>query len=142
MDMAFQLRMEKNVLRTILASMVALTVVLTACDVFVSKSDADRLKEKEKYTYTLKKDIDIDGKKLGRGERVKIVITGVKEWIKVHAYPAQSDALKAERYLVLYLFAEDFPDGRFSMKFFEEQLNAAVAAGSGAAAPEKNTRRK
>jgi type II secretion system-associated lipoprotein len=129
-------------LRTILTSLIVLTVMLTACDVFVSKADADLLKEKEKKTYILKKDIDIDGKKLKKGDEVKIVITGVKEWIKVHAYPARANALKADRYLILYLFSEDFKNKQFDLKFFEEQLDAVATPGGGAAAPAKKARKK
>lgn len=124
-------------MKKILAFVAACAVMLTACDEFISKSDADLLKEKEKKTYIIKKEIDIDGRKLARGERVKIVITGVREWIKVHAYPAREDALKAERYLILYLFAEDFPDRRFTMHYFDEQLDAVAAAAGEFAAPGK-----
>jgi len=119
------------VLRTLLAAVAAMMLLLTACDEFIGRSDADLLREMEKNTYVLRKDVDIEGKKLSRGERVKIVITGVREWIKVHAYPARADALKAERYLILYLFPDDFPDGSFSMKYFEEQLDAVAAAVGG-----------
>jgi type II secretion system-associated lipoprotein len=129
-------------LRTITTIIIMLTVMLTACDEFISKADADLLKEKEKKIYTLKKDIDIDGKKLKKGDAVKIVITGVKEWVKVHAYPAQYDSLKADRYLILYLFSDDFEKKKFNLKFFEEQMDAVAAPRGDAAVPEKMKIRK
>ena len=47
---------------------------LASCDVFVQKESVDALKAYEKKYYVLKKDIDIEGKKLKKGEEVRIVI--------------------------------------------------------------------
>jgi hypothetical protein len=96
----------------------------------------------EKKVYILKKDIDIEGKKLKKGDSVKIFITAGKEWVKVHAYPARANALKADRLLILYLFDDDFQLKHFTMNIFNEQLNAVIGAGDAAPAPEKKIRKK
>lgn len=115
---------------------------MVACDIFVNKADIDLLKEKEKKIYFLKKDIDIEGKKLKKGEPVRIVIVTAKEWIKVLAYPAKANDLKADRLLILYLFDDDFQQKQFKMNAFEEQLNAVVVTGDAAPFPEKKIHKK
>jgi type II secretion system-associated lipoprotein len=116
--------------------------MFTACDVFMHKADIDLLKEKEKKIYILKKDIDIEGKKLKKGDPVKIVITAGKEWIKVLAYPAKANELKADRLLILYLFDDDFQQKHFNMNVFEEQLNTVVGAGDTVPPPDKKIHKK
>lgn len=92
------------------------------------------MKDYEKQYYVLKKDIDVEGKKLKKGEEVRIVVTAGKEWVKVHAYPARANELKADRVLILYIFDDDFEKKKFNMNFFNEQLNAVAAVRGGAAA--------
>jgi type II secretion system-associated lipoprotein len=129
-------------LRKIIKALPVFLFMIMACDVFVNKADVDLLKEMEKKVYILKKDIDIEGKKLKKGDSVKIVITAGKEWVKVHAYPARANELKADRLLILYLFDDDFQQKHFNMNIFNEQLKAVVGAGDTVPAPEKKVRKK
>lgn len=129
-------------MRKIIAALPAFLFMMVACDIFVNKADIDLLKEKEKKIYFLKKDIDIEGKKLKKGEPVRIVIVTAKEWIKVLAYPAKANDLKADRLLILYLFDDDFQQKQFKMNAFEEQLNAVVVTGDAAPFPEKKIHKK
>lgn len=129
-------------MRKIIAALPAFLFMMVACDIFVNKADIDLLKEKEKKIYFLKKDIDIEGKKLKKGEPVRIVIVTAKEWIKVLAYPAKANDLKADRLLILYLFDDDFQQKQFKMNAFEEQLNAVVVTGDSAPFPEKKIHKK
>jgi type II secretion system-associated lipoprotein len=124
-----------------LVAVVALTVSLTACDVFVKKTDLDAVREMEKSVYVMKKDIEIEARKLKKGDEVRIKITAGSTWVKAHAYPARDDALKAERLLILYLFDDDFQKRQFNLDFFRQQLDA-VAGARGAAAPDKKTDKK
>jgi type II secretion system-associated lipoprotein len=129
-------------LRKIIAALPAFLFMMAACDLFVNKADIDLLKEKEKKIYILKKDIDIEGKKLKKGDPVRIVIVPAREWIKVLAYPAKANDLKADRLLILYLFDDDFQQKQFNLKAFEEQLNAVVVTGDSAPFPEKKIHKK
>ncbi len=107
----------------------ALLFVCVSCDsFFIEKSGVDALKAYEKKVYILKKDIDVEGKKLKKGEEVRIVVSAGKDWVKVHAFPARENDLKADRVLVIYLFDDDFENKKFNMDFFNEQLNAVAAA--------------
>ena len=129
-------------MRRIIAALPAFLFMMAACDVFINKAEIDLIKEKEKKIYILKKDIDIEGKKLKKGESVRIVIIPAKDWIKVLAYPAKANDLKADRLLILYLFDDDFQLKKFNMNAFDEQLNAVVGAGDAVSFPDKKIRKK
>jgi type II secretion system-associated lipoprotein len=92
----------------------------------VTASDESLLKKKEKNVYVLKKDVLIDDKGLKKGDRIKIVVTAGREWVKVYAYPKKVESLKAERYLILYLFEDDFPEKKFNTGYFNERLAEVV----------------
>ena len=99
---------------------------LLACSVLMTRSEEALLREKEKNIYILKKDIDINDKKLKKGGEVRIVIATGREWVKVYAYPVRFDSLKAERYLILYLFEDEFMNKKFAADLFDEKLSAVV----------------
>jgi len=126
--------MENNVLKRLIAPAIAALFFFASCDAFIDGKSVDALKDYEKQYYVLKKDIDVEGKKLKKGEEVRIVVTAGKEWVKVHAYPARANELKADRVLILYIFDDDFEKKKFNMNFFNEQLNAVAAVRGGAAA--------
>jgi type II secretion system-associated lipoprotein len=119
--------LENDVLKRLIIPVIASLFFFASCDVFVDGKSVDVLKAYEKKSYVLKKDIDIEGKKLKKGDEVRIVVSAGKEWVKVHAYPARANDLKADRILILYLFDDDFDKKKFSMNFFNEQLNTVVA---------------
>lgn len=129
-------------MRRIIAAVPAFLFMMTACDVFVHKAEIDLLKEKEKKIYILKKDIDIDNKKLKKGDSVRIVILADKEWIKVLAYPAKDNDLKADRLLILYLFDDDFEQKHFDINTFEEKLNTVVGIGGTSPFPDRKIHKK
>lgn len=105
----------------------ACLLFVLACDVFVPGKDLDTLREKESRVYVLKSDLEIDGKKLKKGEEVRIKITPGSGWIKVHAYPARSDELKAEYLLLLFVFDDEFEKNKYNAGYFNERLGALVA---------------
>jgi len=105
---------------------VMLLFPLLSCSSLVTKTDESLLKKKEKNVYVLKKDILIDDKGLKKRDRVRIVITAGREWIKVYAYPIKFESLKAERYLILYLFEDDFPEKKFNIEYFNERLGGVA----------------
>lgn len=106
--------------------MLAPAILLTACDVFLKRAELDTLKKKEGKVYTLRKDIEIDGRKLRKGEDVRLIVSSGGDWVKVHAYPARADALKADRFLLLYLFDDDFKGKKFDAQYFYERLNEVI----------------
>jgi type II secretion system-associated lipoprotein len=114
-------------LKRIIAAIAASLLLVPACDVFVPGKDLSTLREKENRIYVLKNDLEIDGKKLKKGEDVRIKITTGSAWIKVHAYPARTDALKAEYLLLLFVFDDEFEKNKYNAGYFNERLGALVA---------------
>lgn len=121
--------------KSYVAASVALALLVSGCVSFIAKPDDALLKEKERQTYVLIKSTTSGEKTLKRGEEVKILISSGKEWIKVHAYPARADLLKTDRFLLLYVFDDEFGQKQFDMKYFEERLSTVVAQ-KGAPLPE------
>ncbi|OHD66500.1 MAG: hypothetical protein A2176_03940 [Spirochaetes bacterium RBG_13_51_14] len=86
----------------------------------------DAIKACEKKAYILKKDVEIEDRKLKKGDEVKIKVAVGSTWVKIHAYPARADDLKADYLLILYLFDDDFTSKKFNRTLFDERLNAVV----------------
>lgn len=128
-------------MKRIVVALLACLHLLTACDVFIEKKNADALKEYEKKIYALKKDVDVEGRKLKKGDDVKIVVTVGKDWVKVHAFPARENDLKAERILILYLFDDDFDKKKFNAGVFNDQLLAVVTPRGDKSLLEKNEKK-
>jgi type II secretion system-associated lipoprotein len=110
---------------------------LCACTSFITKPEETLLKEKEKNVYILKKDIDLETKKLKKGDAVRILIATGREWLKVYAYPVRVEKLKAERFLLVYLFEDEFVNKQFNIDLFNEKLDALVALKDEKATPPK-----
>ncbi len=114
-------------LKQLVFPVIACLFFLASCDSFIDKDLLAAMKAYEKDVYVLLKDIDVEGKKLKKGEEIRIIVTPGKEWVKVHAYLADASELKAERFLILYLFDDDFDKKKFNIIFFDQQLNTVVA---------------
>ena len=117
-------------------------ILLAACASFINKSEITQLKEKEGFTYILKKDIDIEGTKLKKGDEIKIIIATGKEWVKVYAHPVRTDPLKTGRYLILYSFDDEYFNKTFNVDQFNEKLEVVVGLKGHTATPEKKIREK
>ncbi len=104
-------------------------LLLASCATFLKKDDVSDLKELERISYILKENIgetSRQGKSLKKGDKIKLYITTGDNFIKVYGYPANISFVKAERFLLLYLFEEDFKDNIFDKDFFREKLNNIV----------------
>jgi type II secretion system-associated lipoprotein len=118
---------ESNALKRLVAAIAASLILVPACDVFVPGKDIKALDEREKKIYVLKSELEVGGKKLKKGDEVRIKITTGSDWIKVHAYPARTDELKAEYLLLLYVFEDDFNEKKYNADYFATRLGALVA---------------
>jgi len=110
---------------------------LLACASFITKPEEMLLKEKENNVYILKKDLDFESKKLKKGDEVRIIIKTGREWLKVYVYPGGVEKLKAQRYLLVYLFEDEFFNKQFNFELFNEKFNAVVSLKDETASPDK-----
>ena len=109
---------------------VACTLALclaVSCTTFMLDEQADDIMKLDKAVGTMKKPVARDDYKLEKGQRVKLQLFLNDDSIKVYAYPAEVEFLKSNRLLLLYLFEDDFKDGRFNRKHFTDKLDEIVS---------------
>jgi len=113
-----------DILRKII---LGILVFLISCSSSLVRDDSlDKITALEKKIYLLKKDIIIDGLILKKYRRVKVIINPGEDYIKVYAYYSKEKLLQSDRFLILYLFANDFPNEEFDFKFFKKKLYKIV----------------
>ena len=101
-------------------------VFICSCSTFIRDEHMTGLKKYESTRYVMKKDVGKEEAPLRKGEAVNLMILTGGDFVKVYAYAASTDYLKAERVLILFLFDEDFKDKAFDMRYFEERLYQIV----------------
>ncbi|MCL1912001.1 MAG: hypothetical protein FWG13_07340 [Leptospirales bacterium] len=106
--------------------LLALCLFAASCSSFVTTEDDARLAELEQYTYVMLKDVSVEQKSLAKKQAVKIMIARGEDTVKVYAYTASVDILKSERVLILYMFSDDFPAGKFDFDVFSGSLNEFI----------------
>ena len=99
-----------------------LLLLAGSCTSLVKEKEITALQELQYYLYQTRVEIKAGSKRLARGKKVKIIIRVDDDWIKVYGYDYNSNLLKSERVLILYLFRDDFKDKVFSKDLFEIKL--------------------
>ena len=107
--------MKKNLIITFICLFIA------SCSSFVKKEEQELLKQYEASAYTMQKDVTIGQNVLPRNTKVRLLILS-GDWIKVYALRYDDDILQQRRMLLLYLFQDDFPNGKFDVDVFQEKL--------------------
>jgi type II secretion system-associated lipoprotein len=100
--------------------------VFVSCSSFIKKEEIPLLREYEKGEYIMKQDVKHGEYTAVKGQTVKLLVVTASEHIKIYAYPADKEMLKADRVLIIYLFEEDFPGNKFNVKTLEEKLYGVV----------------
>jgi len=95
---------------------------------FIKEEHAAGLKAYETGRYIMKQHAGREDAPLRKGEVVNLIVQTGGDFIKVYAYPASVDFLKAERVLILFLFDDDFKNKVFDKQYFEERLYQLVDA--------------
>ncbi len=108
-----------------------LFLVSTGCSSFVRDADSRFLTRYEKQNqsdieYTLLKDVEINKDKLSKGSAVKVIVVADNNWVKVYVYRSSESILKSRRFLVLYLFEDDFPEKKFSRDIFDREFRKVL----------------
>jgi type II secretion system-associated lipoprotein len=102
------------------------------CSSMMKPEDADNLKVLEKDRYQLKTDVYNNGMPvLKSGMFVRVTVQSSSTWVKVYARKSEEDPLKADRFLLLYMFDEDFKDSMFDRAAFDKRFNDLVKVVSG-----------
>lgn len=118
----------RKVTTVYVAVVLSLMITLPGCVSFVEKKDQERLHELEKTTWILLRDVTYDDKTLRKGTRVKILLSMDKSWIKVYAWDVKADPLKSHRFLVLYVFEDEFKKKKYDQKVFIKKFDSYLKA--------------
>jgi type II secretion system-associated lipoprotein len=102
------------------------------CSTLMKPEDISGLKSLEKDRYQLKTDVYNNGMLvLKNGMYVNIFIQNSPSWIKVYARRSDEELLKSERFLLIYMFDEDFKDNMFDRTVFDKRFFDLVKVVSG-----------
>lgn len=107
--------------------LVFLCLFAASCSSFMTSEQEDSLRELESYEYIMRKAVAVEKRSLAKNQAVKLNIAHGDDYIKVYAYPASIDVLKADSVLIVYLFEEDFPGVKFDLDFVLQSLDEFVA---------------
>lgn len=118
--------MKKKITIMLLALM-----LVPGCASFIQEESRAEVMHLEENTYRAKVTKDTEDKgypfeelEFKRGQDIRIIIRFGDDWVKVYGYAdtGENARLKENRYLILYMFREDFPDNRFDPEYFKEKL--------------------
>jgi len=118
--------MPKRMINIKSISLILAVVITASCASFIRDEDAARFGDFEKKPYILQKDITAGDRNLAKGSNVKIKIVISGNWVKIYAVNTDIEPLKSERVLLLFLFDDDFPFGKFNMELFKIRLSLLV----------------
>jgi len=89
----------------------------------IKTEESTELKNLENDKYQLVKDIvNNNAIVLQKGTIVRVMTVTSSDWIKVYAMADSENPVSAQRYLMLYLFDDDFPNKVFDNDAFKERL--------------------
>lgn len=106
----------------------AALVLVCSCSSFLKKEHIEGLKVYEEGQYVMKQDAGPEESSLRKGTTVRLIVQTGGDFLKVYAYSASVDFLKADRVLILFLLDDDFQDKVFDKRYFEERLYRLVEA--------------
>ena len=103
--------------------LVFVSFLFNSCTPLIKTEESTALKDFEKDKYQLVNDlVNNNTSILPKGTIVRIMVLTSSEWIKVYAMDDSADPVSVQRYLMLYLFDDDFPNKVFTSDVFKERF--------------------
>jgi hypothetical protein len=121
-------------MRFIITIAIAMMLIMS-CSQFIRDDAVPGLVEYETQIFRAKKKADPQDQGLPFEELpfeenadIRLVIALGENWIKVYGYrdTGEHAKLTERRYLILYMFEEDFPDSRFDPEYLKKRLYSVV----------------
>lgn len=108
-------------------SLLAGAFFTAGCSSFVPEEDSERITLKyQTGEFVLLEDINRNNLVFGKGSIVKLLVVTGDDWVKIYAYNSNEELLSSVRFLLLYLFEDDFPDEEFNQEFLDAELMKIV----------------
>jgi type II secretion system-associated lipoprotein len=103
--------------------LVFVSFLFNSCTPLIKTEESTALKDLEKDKYQLVNDLmNNNATVLQKGTIIRVMVLTSSEWIKVYALNDSEDPVSVQRYLMLYLFDDDFPNKVFSSDVFKERF--------------------
>ena len=98
-------------------------LLLSGCSTFIPDADSEQISLKyQAGEYALLQDLNRNNVIIPKNTALKLIVLTSDDWIKVYAYNSSEEILASNRFLLLYLFQEDFPEETFSQEFLDTEL--------------------
>jgi type II secretion system-associated lipoprotein len=104
-------------------ALIFVLVLFSSCTHLIKDEDRAALKDFEKDKDQLVKDlVNNNAIVMPKGTVVRVMVLTSSDWVKVYAMDNSGDPVVVQRYLLLYLFDDDFPNKVFDNDAFKERL--------------------
>lgn len=98
-------------------------LLLSGCSTFIPDEDSEQISLKyQAGEYVLLQDLNRNNVIIPKNTALKLIVLTSDDWIKVYAYNSSEEILASNRFLLLYLFQEDFPEEKFSQEYLDAEL--------------------
>jgi type II secretion system-associated lipoprotein len=99
------------------------SLLFAGCSSFIKDEDSDSITLKyQAGEYVLLQDINRNNVIFPKNSQVKLIVLTGDDWIKIYAYNSSEELLVSNRFLLLYMFEEDFPEKKFSQDYLNAEL--------------------
>jgi len=99
----------------------------TGCSSFMKDEEVDRVKLKyQAGNYLLLQDVVRNDATLAKGTVVKLKVVRSKEWIKFYAYDTKEQLLSSNRFILLFMFEDDFTGKKYNQESVDKELAKLV----------------
>ncbi len=107
----------------LIGSLLAGVLFSAGCSSFVPEEDSERISLKyQAGEFVLLEDINRNNLVFSKGSVVKLLVVTGDDWVKIYAYNSNEELLASTRFLLLYLFEDDFTDKKFNQEFLDGEL--------------------
>ncbi|HNX25758.1 MAG TPA: hypothetical protein PKG60_17050 [Spirochaetota bacterium] len=98
-------------------------LLVTGCSTFIKDEDSEQISLRyQAGEYILLQDLNRNNVIFPKNSSVKLIVLTGDDWVKIYAYNSREELLASNRFLLLYLFEDDFPDGKFSQEYLDSEL--------------------
>ena len=98
-------------------------LLLSGCSSFIPDADSEQISLKyQAGEYALLQDLNRNNVIIPKNTALKLIVLTSDDWIKVYAYNSSEEILASNRFILLYLFQEDFPEETFSQEYLDTEL--------------------
>jgi len=117
-------------------------LLISGCSTFIEDVDSEQISLKyQAGEYVLLQDLNRNNVIIPKDSALKLIVLTSDDWIKIYAYNSSEEILESNRFIILYMFKEDFPDEKFSQEHLDSELAKIVKRKNSADRPKKENKK-